>query len=261
VSGIALDRVSLSYGAHRVLDDVSLRVAPGESLALLGPSASGKTSLLRAVLGLAVPGSGAVRLGERLVSRDGRLLVPPEDRNLAVVFQDLALWPHLSVEGNLAFGLSARGVRADDRTARIAAMLRRVGLDGVGRRHPGELSGGQRQRVAIARALVLDPGAVLLDEPLASVDVELKRDLLSLLRDLFRERSATVLHVTHDLREAAALADRFAVLEEGRLVQEGGLDDLRRVPATPFVRALVIDFDTRGPVAGLANEPLERRTR
>ncbi len=261
MTGIALDRVSLSYGAHRVLDEVTLRVDPGESLALLGPSASGKTSLLRVVLGLAVPGSGVVSLGERVVSRDGRVLVPPEERNLAVVFQDLALWPHLTVEGNLAFGLSARGVRAEERTARIGAMLRRVGLDGVGRRHPGELSGGQRQRVAIARALVLDPGAVLLDEPLASVDVELKRDLLSLLRELFRERGTTVLHVTHDLREAAALADRFAVLEEGRLVQLGRLDELRVAPATPFVRALVLDFDTRGPMAGLAERPSERRTR
>ena len=111
MTGIVLDRVSLSYGAHRALDDVTLRVAAGESLALLGPSASGKTSLLRAVLGLAMPGTGEVRLGERVVSRDGRVLVPPEDRNLAVVFQDLALWPHLTVEGNLAFGLSARGVR------------------------------------------------------------------------------------------------------------------------------------------------------
>jgi iron(III) transport system ATP-binding protein len=261
VTAIALDRVSLSYGAHRVLDDVTLRVAPGESLALLGPSASGKTSLLRAVLGLAAPGAGAVRLGERVVSHDGRVVVPPEERNLAVVFQDLALWPHLTVEGNLAFGLSARGVKGAERSARIEAMLRRVGLDGIGRRHPGELSGGQRQRVAIARALVVEPNAVLLDEPLANVDVDLKRDLLSLLRELLRERGTTVLHVTHDLREAAALAHRFAVLEGGRLVQEGGLDELKCAPATAFVRALILDFETRGPVVSLADGLSERRTR
>jgi iron(III) transport system ATP-binding protein len=259
VTGIVLDRVSLSYGAHRALDDVILRVAPGESLALLGPSASGKTTLLRAVLGLVVPATGEVRLGERVVSRDGHLLVPPEDRDLAVVFQDLALWPHLTVEGNLAFGLSARGVGGEERSARIEGMLRRVGLVGVGRRRPGDLSGGQRQRVAIARALVLEPSAVLLDEPLANVDVDLKRDLLSLLRELFRERAATVLHVTHDLREAAALARRFAVLEGGRLAQDGGLDDLRRAPATPFVRALVEDFETGGSVARAADARSEGR--
>lgn len=244
---IALEGVTLDYGARRVLDRVSLRVEAGETLALVGPSASGKTSLLRVVLGLAEPAAGTVRIGERVVSQDGRLRVPPEERGVAVVFQDLALWPHLTVEGNLAFGLAARGVGPGERAERIAAMLVRVGLDGAGRRHPGELSGGQRQRVAIARALVLGPAAVLLDEPLASLDVPLKRELVSLLRELARERGATVLHVTHDLREAAALAGRFAVLESGRVVQDGGLDELRRAPATPFVRALVEDLEAAGP--------------
>jgi iron(III) transport system ATP-binding protein len=259
VTGISLERVSLSYGEHHALEDVGLRVAPGEDLALVGPSASGKTSLLRVVLGLAVPAAGTVRLGERVVARDGQSLVPPEDRNLAVVFQDLALWPHLSVEGNLAFGLQARGVGRRERAERIAAMLRRVGLDGLGRRRPGELSGGQRQRVAIARALVVEPGAVLLDEPLASVDVELRRDLLSLLRDLLRDRGTTVVHVTHDLREAAALARRFAVLEKGRVVQDGALDELQRAPATPFVRALVEDLEAGFSEVGTAGAVFERR--
>jgi ABC-type sulfate/molybdate transport systems ATPase subunit len=133
-----------------------------------------------------------------------------------------------------------------------------VGLDGIGRRHPGDLSGGQRQRVAIARALVVEPNAVLLDEPLANVDVDLKRDLLSLLRELLCERGTTVLHVTHDLREAAALARRFAVLEGGRLVQEGGLDELRHAPATPFVRALALDFEAGGSAVGPAGAVRER---
>jgi ABC-type sulfate/molybdate transport systems ATPase subunit len=260
VTAIALDRVSLSYGTRRVLDDVNLRVAPGERLALLGPSASGKTSLLRLVLGLLAPVTGTVSLGDRVVSRDGRVLVTPEDRHLAVVFQDLALWPHLTVEGNLAFGLSARGVRGEERSVRIGEMLRRVGLDGIGRRHPGELSGGQRQRVAIARALVLEPRALLLDEPLASVDVGLERDLLALLRELLDERGTTVLHVTHDLREAAGLSRRFAVLEGGRLVQEGGLDELVRAPATPFVRALVEDYGADGSTAGDAGALSTRRS-
>jgi ABC-type Fe3+/spermidine/putrescine transport system ATPase subunit len=242
---IALDDVSLSYRGNGALRGVSLRVAPGEALALLGPSGSGKTSLLRVVLGLTKPSHGVVRLGGRVVSRGGDLVVPPERRELAVVFQDLALWPHLTVEGNVAFGLSSRGVRREESRARVAEILRRLGLEGVGRRRPGELSGGQRQRVALARALVVEPQAVLFDEPLASVDVALRRDLVSLLHELVRERRSTVVHVTHDLREAAALADGFAVLEEGRLTQQASLNELRHSPATPFVRALVDDFEGR----------------
>jgi len=242
---LGLDGVSLRFGEQRVLDAVDLRVATGEVLAVLGPSASGKTSLLRVVLGFAAPSAGTVRVGERVVSRDGRTLVAPEDRGLAVVFQDLALWPHLTVEGNLGFGLAARGVRPGERAKRIAAMLRRVGLAGSERRHPGELSGGERQRVAIARALVLEPRALLLDEPLANVDVDLRRELLVLLRELFRESGATVVHVTHDLREAIAIAQRFAVMESGRIVQQGGIAELRGAPATPFVRSLLDDLDGR----------------
>jgi iron(III) transport system ATP-binding protein len=245
VIDIALDGVSLAYRGHDVLRGVDLRVAAGQALALLGPSGSGKTSLLRVVLGLAAPSAGTVRLGERVASRAGELLVPPERRELAVVFQDLALWPHLTVEGNVAFGLESRGVRREDIRARTADILRRVGLDGAARRHPGQLSGGQRQRVALARALAVEPQALLFDEPLASVDVALRRELISLLREHVRDRRATVIHVTHDLREAAALADGFAVLEEGRLVQQGSLDELRHSPATAFVRALVDDFEAR----------------
>jgi iron(III) transport system ATP-binding protein len=244
-TALALEAVSLVYGGRTALDGVDLRVAPGEVLALLGPSASGKTSVLRVALGFATPRSGIVRLGDRVVSRDGRVLVAPEDRGLGVVFQDLALWPHLTVEGNLAFGLASRGVAKGERAERITAMLRRVGLAGSERRHPGELSGGQRQRVAIARALVLEPRAVLLDEPLANVDVDLRRELLALLRELFGEKGTTVVHVTHDLREAVAVAHRFAVMEAGRIVQQGSLEDLRRAPATPFVGSLLDDLDDK----------------
>jgi iron(III) transport system ATP-binding protein len=255
---LALEGVSLRHGRQTVLDGVRLRVGAGEVLALVGPSASGKTSLLRVVLGFAQPSAGEVRVGERLVSRDGRSLVAPEDRGLAVVFQDLALWPHLTVAGNLGFGLAAGGVRAKEQAERIGSMLRRVGLEGTERRYPGELSGGQRQRVAIARALVTEPRAVLLDEPLASVDVDLKRELRALLRELFRERGTTAVYVTHELREAAAVAHRFAVLEAGRVVQEGGLGDLTRAPATAFVRALVQDLEDT-PRAWAAGTGQDRR--
>jgi len=260
-AALALEGVSLAYRGRTVLDAVTLHVAAGEVLGLLGPSASGKTSLVRVLLGFAVPHAGTVRLGDRVVSRDRSLLVAPEDRGLAVVFQDLALWPHLTVEGNLAFGLDARGAPVAERRQRIAAILGRVGLGGTERRYPGELSGGERQRVAIARALVTEPRALLLDEPLASVDVGLKRELLELLRELLHEHGTTAVHVTHDLRDALEVADRLAVLEAGRVVQQGRLDDLRRAPATPFVRALLEDLSARTSAPEVAENEQARRSR
>ena len=169
-------------------------------------------------------------------------MVLPEERGLAVVFQDLALWPHLTVAGNLAFGLKSRGATPREREARIQFILGRVGLAGKELSHPGQLSGGERQRVAIARALVREPRAVLLDEPLSNLDVGLKRELLSVFRDLLKERRTTALYVTHDLREAAALGDRIAVMEQGRVVQQGTLESLRANPSSRFVRELLDDF-------------------
>lgn len=226
-AAISTRNVTVGRRGSEVLADVSLDVAAGEVLSVLGHSGSGKTTLLRVIAGLTRPDVGSVRVGDRIVSRDGATVVPPEDRGVAVVFQDLALWPHLTVHGNLAFGLEARGVDRDERTARIAAMLEMVGLSGKAGRHPAELSGGERQRVAIARALVLRPAAILLDEPLANLDLELKRELLALFRRLFGEEGATAIHVTHDPGDAAALGGRVAVLERGRLVHVGSLDELQ----------------------------------
>lgn len=257
---IALEGVTLAYRRDPVLHAVDLAVAAGEVLALLGPSASGKSSVLRVVLGFSRPSAGVVRVGERVVSRDRRLLVPPEERGLAVVFQDLALWPHLTVAENVTFGLEARGVPGAAAAERAAAMLERVGLTGVERRRPGDLSGGQRQRVAIARALVLEPRAVLLDEPLSNVDVVMRRELLQLLRELFRERPTTAVYVTHDLSEAMAVASRFAVIEEGRIVQQGSLAELGRAPATAFVAALLAEVDSRAPAAAAPRSAPTRRS-
>lgn len=243
MSAIALEGVSVRYGARAALADFCLEVASGEVLALLGPSGSGKTTALRIILGFLAPASGAVRLGADVVSQDGHVLVPPEERGLGVVFQDLALWPHLTAAGNLAFGLAARGVPREERETRIRAMLGRVGLADRAGRYPGDLSGGERQRVAIARALVLEPRAVLLDEPLSNLDVSLKRELLGFFRELLKERRATALYVTHDLREAAVVADRIAAMEAGRIVQTGSLEALRARPASAFVGAL---FDDAG---------------
>jgi iron(III) transport system ATP-binding protein len=243
-AAIALEDVVLRYGDRTALDGFALSVGRGEVVALLGPSGCGKTSVLRLVVGLVAPGSGRVRLFGEIVSRDGAILKPPEERGVAIVFQDLALWPHLTVRGNLAFGLASQGVPRRARDERVRAMLERVGLSGREDRYPGELSGGERQRVAIARALVLEPRAVLLDEPLSNLDAALKRELLSLFGALLGERETTALYVTHDLREAAAVGERIAVMEGGRVVQEGTLATLRDHPATPFVAGLLDDLDS-----------------
>ena len=249
-AAIDLEGITLRHSERRVIDGLSLTVEPGEVLALLGPSGSGKTSVLRIILGFATPETGAVRLSGEVASEAKRLVMLPEERGLAVVFQDLALWPHLSVGGNLAFGLESKGVPRPEREARIRAILQRVGLANKERSHPGQLSGGERQRVAIARALVLDPRAVLLDEPLSNLDVGLKRELLHIFRDLLKERRTTAVYVTHDLREAAALGDRIAVIEEGRVVQEGTPESLRANPASSFVRGLLDDYSSVGTAGG-----------
>ncbi len=239
---LMLDRVSLGYRGTPVLADVSLSVQDGETVALVGPSGSGKTTVLRTILGLAVPEAGAVVIDGRPASAEGRLLVPPEERNLAVVFQDLALWPHFTVHGNLSFVLESGGVPRSERERRIAEVLARVGLEGKARRHPAELSGGERQRVAIARALVLDPRAVLLDEPLSNLDVGLKLELLELFRTLFAERQTAVLYVAHDPREAARLARQMVVLEGGRVIQRASFAELRARPASRFVERMLQDL-------------------
>ena len=241
-AAIELERVTIAVGTRRILEDVSLTLQTGELAAILGPSGSGKTTLLRAVLGFVPPTLGTVRIDGAVVSADGRILRPPEERGLAMVFQDLALWPHLTVAANLEFGLESRGLPRAVRHERIRAMLARVGLTERAGAFPSELSGGERQRVAIARALVLEPKAILLDEPLSNLDLPLRRELLALLEQLLAERRVPGLYVTHEVREAAALGERLFVLEGGRIVQQGTLDSIRAAPATPFVRAITQDL-------------------
>ena len=238
---LEIQDVTFRYGSRDVLRGFTLAVESGEVLALLGPSGCGKSSALRLVLGFAAPLTGSIRLAGEVVSRDGKILQPPERRGIAVVFQDLALWPHLSVWGNLAFGLGTRKLGREELGERIRGMLGRVGLSGKEGCYPGELSGGERQRVAIARALVLEPRALLLDEPLSNLDVGLKRELLGIFRELLKEHGTTAIYVTHDLREAALLGDRIAVVEAGHVVQEGTLDAIRAHPASAVVRGLVED--------------------
>jgi len=226
VSLLELDSVRLAYGERVALDDVSLAVDEGERAVILGPSGCGKTTILRLLAGLAVPGSGRVLIAGRLAAADGRLLVEPERRGLGMVFQDLALWPHLSVAGNLELGLRARGVPRAERRRRVRAMLELVELANLAGARPGELSGGQQQRVALARALVLEPRALLMDEPLSSLDPELNRRLRREILALQDRLAFTLVYVTHDREEACDLATRVIVLSRGRVVADGTPEEI-----------------------------------
>jgi ABC-type sulfate/molybdate transport systems ATPase subunit len=235
---IRLEGISVRRGSALVLDRVTLDVG-AEPVALVGPSGSGKSTLLRAIVGLETPTEGTLTIMNRVASRGGQDLIPTEERNVAMVFQDLALWPHLSVHGNIDLGLKARRIPASLRRGRIQALLAAVDLRDKALRRPHQLSGGERQRVAIARALALDPVALLLDEPLTSLDVLTKDEILSLLARVFVERARPVVYVAHEPREVVRLVERILVLENGRISQDGTLADLDRAPATPFVRAFV----------------------
>jgi iron(III) transport system ATP-binding protein len=235
---IRLERVSKTYepGEPPAVDDVSLEVAPGEILALLGPSGGGKTTTLRLVAGFEAPDRGRIVLGGRVVD-DGRTHVPPERRNVGMVFQDYALFPHLTVRENVAFGL--RRVAEADRAARVAETIRVCELDGMEDRYPHELSGGQQQRTALARAMAPGPDVVLLDEPLASLDPEIRTALRGEIRRTLKQSGKTAVLVTHDQEEAFEIADRVGVLNRGRLEQLGAPEEVFYEPATRFVALFV----------------------
>ncbi len=232
--GVEIDRVSFGYGSTKILDDVSLRVEKGEFFAFLGPSGSGKTTLLRLVAGFGVPNAGAVRVNGRDVTD-----VPPWRRNVGMVFQSYALWPHMTVAKNVAFGLERRDVSKAEIGKRVAAALDLVGLGAYGERRPAQLSGGQQQRVAVARTLVIEPDVLLLDEPLSNLDAKLRVEMRQEIRELQRKLGLTTIYVTHDQEEANAIADRIAVLDGGRIQQLGAPMDLYDRPANRFVAAFL----------------------
>jgi ABC-type Fe3+/spermidine/putrescine transport system ATPase subunit len=233
VSVLALESVSKSFGTRLVLDTFSVEVDEGERVALLGPSGCGKTTALRLLAGFEMPDAGRVIVGGALASADGRMHLPPERRSLGMVFQDLALWPHLTVSGNLEFGLHARGVPKQERDRRTREMLERVELTEHARTKPAALSGGQQQRVALARALVLRPAALLMDEPLSSLDYELNLRLRREILDLQRELGFAFLYVTHDREEAFGLAQRVILMEHGREAIVGTPEEIRAWLARP----------------------------
>jgi iron(III) transport system ATP-binding protein len=222
------------YGAATALAGVDLLIAPGTFLVLLGRSGSGKSTLARALAGVERLDAGEIRLGDALVSA-GRRHLPPERRNLAMVFQDYALWPHLTALGNVAYALRRRHLSAAEEARRANNALERVGLVGLAARYPHELSGGEQQRVALARAVVARPGLLIFDEPLSNLDADLRERLRVEIATLTRESSATAVYITHDQSEAFALADMIAVLDRGSLVQLGTPEDIYHRPANAFV--------------------------
>jgi ABC-type Fe3+/spermidine/putrescine transport system ATPase subunit len=211
--------VTKRFGQRTVVDNVSLDVAEGETVALLGASGCGKTTTLRLVAGLEEADSGEIWIAGERVAANGRNLVPPGARGVGFVFQDLALWPHLTVAGNLEFVLSSAGVPKRERAERVDETLRLIRIDRFARNYPSELSGGEQQRVAIARAIIANPCLLLLDEPMSSLDAELKTDLMAELKNLQSALDATTVYITHDRVEALALAQRVALMNNGRITQ------------------------------------------
>ncbi|HVC67477.1 MAG TPA: ABC transporter ATP-binding protein [Acidimicrobiales bacterium] len=231
---VELDGLTKRYDRKTVLDDVSLRIDPGSFSVLLGPSGSGKSTLARCVAGIERVDAGAVRFDGQVMA-GSRTHVSPDQRGLAMVFQDYALWPHMTALENIAFALRRLRPSRESATARAAGMLERVGLGALGGRYPGDLSGGEQQRVALARAMVAEPGLLLFDEPLSNLDADLRERLRVEIATLTRETGCTVIYITHDQSEAFALADRIGVLEQGRLVQYAAPEELYSRPATAFV--------------------------
>ena len=226
--------IRLSYGTTPVLRDVSVAVEPGEFFALLGPSGSGKSTLLRLIAGFAHAQEGRIVIGGRDVTA-----VPPWKRNVGMVFQSYALWPHMSVARNVAFGLEERRLPADEVRRRAEAALELVGLGGYGGRRPSQLSGGQQQRVALARTLAVEPQVLLLDEPLSNLDAKLRVQMRRELRRLHERLGITTIFVTHDQEEAMTICDRIAVLDHGVIQQVGTPAELFDHPANGFVAQFV----------------------
>ncbi|HEX6795345.1 MAG TPA: ABC transporter ATP-binding protein [Casimicrobiaceae bacterium] len=222
--------MSVAYDGTRVLSDVSLDVARGELVALLGSSGCGKTTLLRSIAGFVTPQSGRIRVDGRDISR-----LPPEKRGTAMMFQSYALWPHMSVAANIGYGLRMRGVARDAIAKRVDELLALMQMQGFASRSVAQLSGGQRQRVALARALAVDPALLLLDEPMSNLDYKVRIELRHELRALQKRIGITAVYVTHDREEALTLADRIAVLDAGRVVQYGTPEEIFHRPASAFV--------------------------
>jgi ABC-type Fe3+/spermidine/putrescine transport system ATPase subunit len=218
MTALEFDDVSKTYERRAVLSHISFRIEPGERLTIHGPSGCGKTTILRLLAGFVTPDQGVIRVAGREVAANGKVWIEPDRRNLGMVFQDLALWPHLTVYQNLEFALKAQGLSPEVRQQRIREMLVRVHLRDSATFYPGRLSGGQQQRVAIARALVAQPLALLMDEPLSNLDDDLKNELCGHILDLHSQLKFTLVYVTHSKEEMRRIGTRVILLRDGREV-------------------------------------------
>jgi iron(III) transport system ATP-binding protein len=232
--GVRIEEVNLSYGTNHVLKDVSLEIRPGEFFAFLGPSGCGKTTLLRLVAGFNQAETGRVLIGDQDITP-----LPPWKRDVGMVFQSYALWPHLTVRRNVAFGLEERRVPRREIERRVAAALDLVGMGTLAERRPSQLSGGQQQRVAVARTIAVEPKVLLLDEPLSNLDAKLRTQVRRELRELQRRLGITAIFVTHDQEEANTICDRIAVMNEGAVQQVGTPVELYERPANLFVASFL----------------------
>ena len=231
---LEIQGVTKRFGAVTAVDRVDLTVADGELFTLLGPSGCGKTSLLRLLAGFYQPDAGTIRFGDRVVNG-----LPPYERRIGMVFQNYALWPHMTVADNVSYGLRLRKLPPPEVRARLGEGLRKVNLTGFEARYPGQLSGGQQQRVALARALVLNPDILLLDEPLSNLDAKIRIQVRAEIRRLQQELRITTIYVTHDQEEALSLSDRVAVMRDGHVLQVGPPKELYERPRTRFVADFV----------------------
>jgi len=255
-AGLTIDRVTKRFGEQTAVDSLSLKINPGEFVALLGPSGCGKTTMLRMLAGFETINDGSIQLGNRtLASADTH--IPPEQRNMAMVFQSYALWPHMSVADNVGYPVKLRGLRGAAYHQKVQQALALVELDAYADRMPQALSGGQRQRVALARCLVSDPSVVLLDEPLANLDRHLRATMEHSFRAFHQRTGATLVYVTHDQTEAMALADKIAVMKAGKLVQWGAPETLYSQPRTAWVAGFIGQGSQLKVAAGRPGKLLE----
>lgn len=238
MSQLTLRSITKSYGNQNIISDLSLEVHSNEFVSLLGPSGCGKTTLIRMIAGLETPTQGIIEIGGEVVfNSQSKLNVAPEKRNLGMVFQSYALWPHLSVFENIAFPLRCQKLKLGDIQAKVKTVLEQVQLSGMENRKPSELSGGQQQRVALARALVAKPKVLLLDEPLSNLDANLREEMCEQIANIKTHYPMTMIYVTHDQKEAIRLSDRIAILNQGKIEQFDTIQQIKGKPANEFVRS------------------------
>ena len=238
MASVELRHLTKRYGTQAVVDDVSLRIEHGLLVCLLGPSGCGKTTTLRLIAGFVEPSAGEIVVGDRTVSSPARTL-PPEARKMSMIFQSYALWPHMTVADNVAYGLTLRKLPRADIARKVSAILATTRLAELSARYPGELSGGQQQRVALARALVVDPETLLLDEPLSNLDANLREEMRFEVRRLHDEYRYTTVYVTHDQSEAMTTADLIAVMNAGKIEQLGPPEEIYARPRSEFVARFI----------------------